>query len=160
MGLVQIAQAAAPYAIQALPYVANYAIDALQDYLEEGDDMYNPALQAAGLPPVYNTNQADEALRGNNTLVAQGTAQQLSLEEQMRQQRAANDLQRQIGYENVTADRANAAVNANTARNMAVAAQQALNNQYIAAGNRLNQAAQATQGALNTAAANVGGMFR
>lgn len=108
----------------------------------------------------YSTNQADQALR-NNANLTNATSRQIAEQANADyNQRAGSDLARQIGYQQTIADMGNAAANANTARNMALNNQNALNQQYVAAGDRLNQAAGMTQNALNNAANTVAGMFR
>lgn len=118
------------------------------------------SLFASGNAPTYNTNQVDEAARGNINSASNLSAQQREMEAAEYNQRAGNDLARQIGYDTVTAQRANAAANANTARNMAAALQGTLNQQYVDAGARVNQAAANTQQALNNSAQIVASMFR
>ena len=108
----------------------------------------------------YTTNQADESLRSNANLANTANRQIMEQANTDYNQRAGDDLTRQIGYQQNVADMANAAANANTARNMALNNQSTINQQYALAGDRLNQAAMGTQNALNQAANTVAGMFR
>lgn len=108
----------------------------------------------------YTTNQADEALRSNANLANTINRQITEQANADYNRRAGDDLARQIGYQQNVADMANAAANANVARNMALNNQNTINQQYALAGDRLNQAAMGTQNALNQAAQTVAGMFR
>lgn len=127
--------------------------------------MMGPLQQAAmisrqGLPMFYDTTQANEQAVTQTGNVGGKTREQLQYEEAMRQQRMASDIASQQGNAMFTANMGNAAANANTARGMAVNAQQALNNVYQMAGDRLNTAAANTMGAINNAGQIAAGMFR
>jgi hypothetical protein len=138
----QIAKAAAPY-------VADIAANAIGNMFTAGTGI-----------PSYGTQQADDAMRSNTDYTRGKSRDQLEYEETLRRQRAGFDqgqIQAQQAY---TANMANAAANANTARNMAAQAQMALNNVYQMAGDRLNTAAANTMGAINSAGSIAAGMFR
>ena len=144
----QIARAAAPYLTDA-------AVSAVGNMFTQA-----PGGGASVGGGFYGTNQADTSMQSNVGFTQGKTRDQLEYEENLRRQRAGFDqgqLQQQQAY---TANMANAASNANTARGMAAAAQAALNNVYANAGDRLNNAAANTMAAINNAGGIAAGMFR
>lgn len=130
--------------------------------------MFNPlaALQQGnqivtqGLPPYYDTTQVNDQNNRQVANVGGKTSDQLRYEEAMRQGRAGVDQKLAQDQMNFTAGLGNAAANANTSRGMAVNAQQALNNVYQQAGDRLNTSAANTMSAINNAGQIAAGMFR
>lgn len=126
----------------------------------------NPMQQAQQLatgglfPPYYTTGQADQAAAANIASVQGKTLDQTQYEtaEGLNRARAAQNLgQQQMQY---VGNMGNAAANANTSRGMATNAQQALNNIYQQAGDRLNSAAANTMASINNAGQIAAGMFR
>lgn len=108
----------------------------------------------------YDTTQADQAAARNTGNTQNKTREQLEYEAQLEAQRNRSNLGLQQQNDLFSAGLGNNISNANFARNSAGAAQDALNNVYMNAGNRLNQAIGNTQNAINQSAANVMGLFR
>lgn len=144
-GLAQVAQTVAPLAVDA-------ATQAVMGMFTAGGGGYGN--------PSYSTQQADDAMR-NNTQYTQGmTNEQLRRDFELERQKAA--YANQMAQNNLlfTGNVANAASNANTARNMAANAQAALNSVYMNAGDRVNRAAADTMNAITAAGQTAAGMFR
>lgn len=141
MNYGQVAQAILPYAIDAIaPHVVNAV--------------------SGATAPTYGTGQVNNALVSNTNYTQGKTRQQLQYEENLRQQRAGFDQGQTQAQQAYTANMANAAANANNARQMAGNAQMTLNNVYQQAGDRLNTAAANTMTAINNAGNIAAGMFR
>jgi hypothetical protein len=116
---------------------------------------------AMGNNPVLSTQQVDNAAdRSMQTGQARGRDEAL-FQNQMRRENMEQDgaFQLQQGRD-FSAQIANPAANANTARNIALNTANTLNNMYAQSSRNLLDSANNTQNALNNAASTVAGLFR
>jgi membrane-anchored protein YejM (alkaline phosphatase superfamily) len=149
-GLARVAQAVAPYAVDA---AANFLGGAFGASGGGGLQGQNNTI------PNYTTAQADQALRDNSGFVNQQANQQAALDEQRRRQQVAYNSGLNQNNALFEGQVLNSAANAGTARNMAANAQSTLNNVYQNAAQNVNSAANNTMNALNESARFLSGAF-
>jgi hypothetical protein len=136
MALGQLAQAAAPYILDAMGNIIQNATE-----------------------PKLSTEQTDQALRYNDDWAAGRSRDQLAIENAAYNERADSNDRRVALAQGRTAGYGNAASNANAARMMAANAQSALNSQYLTAGERLNNASRDASAASNDAMRTIASLF-
>jgi hypothetical protein len=138
---------------------AGRAVQAAAPYILDqfGNMIANPANQS---PPSLGTQQTDEALRSNDNWTAGRTRDQLAVENQAFKNRADDQMRRDFMIGDRTALSGNNIANAGSARVMAANAQNALNQQYMTAGDRLNNAARDSAAASNAAMSTIASLFR
>lgn len=134
---------------------ANYPIDS-----QASDLFANAPNYVSGYVPQYSTQQTDRSARRNQENVQEATLEQL--DENERRRRGSAEYDRDLGNRQAVQRGygINAARNAETARSLAVNAQNTLNSMYLDAGNRLNRASENTRGVLSDAANSIGNAFR